>query len=142
MIFNKSLLIKAATEMEQDSFDLVALLKKYTSTGSIREDNPLKPVDCFEVVRLISLVSGYSEEQLKSKRRFQNLADWRHVAMFLIYSYSSLTYQRVGDIFNTKHDNVIYACKRVKDATDGFNNDLDLKFRIAEQVFKTQFNIF
>lgn len=144
MVFKKERLSKAVESMENDSFDLIALLNNYKHTdGPIKSENKeLEPIDCYEVIKLISLISGHSEEELKSKRRFKNLAEWRHVTYFLLYSFTSLTYAKVADIFNTKHDNILHGCRRVKDAMEGFNNDLLLKYKIAEQVFKTQFNIF
>lgn len=144
MVFNKQRLTKAVESMENDSFDLIALLNSYKhSDGPLKSDEKeLEGIDCYEIIKLISLISGHSEVEIKSKRRFKNLAEWRHVTYFLIYTYTSLTYAKVADIFNTKHDNILHGCRRVKDATEGFNNDLLLKLQIAEQVFKVQFNIF
>ncbi len=141
MVFNKELLIKAVESMEGESFDLIALLNKYNPKGSALKENETKPIDCREAVSLISKLSGYTEQELKSKSRYRNLTEWRHVSWYLIYKYSSLTYQKTGDLFNTKHDNVIHGCKRVKNSIEGFNDDLLLKFKIAENVFKIQFNI-
>ena len=142
MVFNKQRLTKAVESMENDSFDLIALLNSYQRAPGIDKKEEVEAIDCYEIIKLISLISGHSEAEIKSKRRPKNLAEWRHVTYFLIYTYTSLTYAKVAGIFNTKHDNIIHGCRRVKDATEGFNNDLLLKLRIAEQVFKVQFNIF
>lgn len=124
--------------MDENEFDFIALLNKYDEAGKSSE---VLPIDCYSVVELVSSISGYTTEQLKSKTRTAELSDWRHIAMFLIYNYSSLSYKQTGDIFNRKHDNIIYACNRIKESFKGFNMDLEKKFRIAENVFKIQFNI-
>lgn len=124
--------------MEQDEFDLVALLNNY---GTESERKEIDFIDCNDVVKLVSMVSGYSVQDLKKRCRVANLVEWRHVAMFLIYNFTSLSFKQVGELLNRDHATAIYANNQVKKAIDGFNSELLLKYRIAEQVFKIQFNL-
>ena len=124
--------------MEQEEFDLVALLNNYGTKSDQKEREFL---DCNEMVQLVSMVSGYSVEDLKKRSRVANLVEWRQVTMFLIYNFTSLSFKQVGDILNRDHATAIYACNQVKKAIDGFNSELLLKYRIAEEVFKIQFNL-
>ena len=139
MVFNKQKLIKAAMSMEQDEFDLVALLNNYDFGKVVKTE---KHIDAWQVLELISILSGYSKNELKSKRRTNELSNWRHVAMFLIYNYTTLTLSQIGDMFdNRKHDNVHYAKERIKSALEGYNQELASVYEIAENVFKIQFNL-
>lgn len=125
--------------MEQEEFDLVALLNNYDFGKVVKTE---RHIDAWQVIELISILSGYSKKELISKRRTEELSNWRHIAMFLIYNYTTLTLSQIGEMFGgRKHDNIHYAKERIKSAFEGFNDDLAKMCEVAENVFKIQFNI-
>ena len=58
-------------------------------------------------------------QDLKSKERTHNIAEARHIAMYLIRKYTPLTFQEVAKYFGGRdHSTVIHAVKRIADSVE------------------------
>lgn len=64
------------------------------------------------VERILSTVSKYygvTVEALKSKRKTDNIAKPRHLAVYLIKELTDLSYKSIGEIFGAHHTTAIYS---------------------------------
>ncbi|MCP4572723.1 MAG: chromosomal replication initiator protein DnaA [bacterium] len=78
-----------------------------TSTG---------PVKIADVMEVTADVHGFSVDQLKSKRRTQDLARARQIAMHLARELTGASLNKIGRSFgNRDHSTVAYACKKISD---------------------------
>ena len=80
-----------------------------------------------KVLRVVCKHYSVTEEDLKSAKRTQNIANARHVAIYLLKTVTELSHKDVGNIFNRNHATVIASLNTV---------DLNIKTKknYAEEV--------
>ena len=67
-----------------------------------------------KIIDLISERYGVSEEELRSKKRTDNIAKARHLCIYLIRHLTDLSYSDVGKLFSRDHATAIASIKYVK----------------------------
>lgn len=87
--------------------------------------------------RIVSVVCehlGISENDIKSKKRSQDIATARQVIMYLLRKYTLLSLKSVGDIVGGRdHTTVMNGCKRVE---ENINKDESFKINIDTIIKK------
>jgi len=91
------------------------------------------------VVRYVCRYYGVEEAQLKGLQRSKNIAEPRHVAMFLIRQMTSLGLQDIGKYFQRDHGTVHHAINKVQTALSLYGGDMgekleDIKRNIEANV--------
>lgn len=69
------------------------------------------------VERILKEVSKHynlPEEALKSKRKTNNVANARHIAVYIIKKLTDKSYQDIGDIFNRDRTTIMASCNKVE----------------------------
>lgn len=90
-----------------------------------------KKLDSQHIMSVTANFFNVSVEDLKSKKRNQELVEPRHVAMYLCYKLINMTYSDIGADFGGKnHATVIYACNKV---AEDMQNDDRLK-RVIDEI--------
>ena len=93
------------------------------------------PTDAI-IERILSTVSrdyGISVEDLKSKKKTDNIAKARHVAIYLIKTLTELTLKEIGAIFNRHYSTIISSVELVNNNIKTVNNyERDIKKLIKE----------
>ena len=82
------------------------------------------PTDAM-IERILSAVSkayGVPEDQMKSKKKTDNIANARHVAIYLIKQLTELTLKEIGAIFGRDHSTVISSIDKVEKNIKTVNN--------------------
>ena len=82
------------------------------------------PTDAM-IERILSAVSkayGVPEDQMKSKKKTDNIANARHVAIYLIKQNTELTLKEIGAIFGRDHSTVISSIDKVDKNIKTVNN--------------------
>ncbi len=68
-----------------------------------------------KILSVVSLHYGVSIEDLKSNKRTENIANARHVAMYILRKLTNLSQNEVGQTFNRDHATVVSSCKKIED---------------------------
>jgi len=68
-----------------------------------------------EIVRQISVASTYDVEVLLGNRRYGDLPDARHVAMYIIKKRCGISLVKIAEMFNTDHSTVLKGIRKVND---------------------------
>ena len=82
------------------------------------------PTDAM-IERILSAVSkayGVPEDQMKSKKKTDNIANARHVAIYLIKQNTELTLKEIGAIFGRDHSTIISSIDKVEKNISTVNN--------------------
>ena len=69
------------------------------------------------VERIISTVSknyGVAVEDIKSKKKTDNIANARHIAIYLIRNITDLSLKEIGKIFDRDHSTVLSSLNKVE----------------------------
>lgn len=77
-----------------------------------------KPVKNVSVDRIISVVSqkyGISIEDIKSRKRTENIAFTRHKCVYLIHKLTDMSFGKIGDIFKRDRTTMMNSVKAVED---------------------------
>jgi len=83
------------------------------------------PVKIADVMKVVSETTEVTVDQLKSKRRTQDLARARQIAMYLSREMTTASLNQVGRAFGDRdHSTVSYACHKIKE-----DMDVDPRFR-------------
>ena len=84
--------------------------------SSFFQSDSVGPLKIADVIDAVSDYSGLSIDQLKSKRRTQDLARYRQVAMYLAREMTGASLNQIGRSFGGRdHSTVSHACHRVKE---------------------------
>ncbi len=87
--------------------------------SSVFQDTPVKAASIADAMDLISGHYRVSIDQLKSKRRTQDLALARQVAMFIAREKVGASLNQIGRAFgNRDHTTVLHACQKVRSLTE------------------------
>ncbi len=82
--------------------------------SSYFQSNSTGPVKIADVMDVTADVHGFSVDQLKSKRRTQDLARARQIAMHLARELTGASLNKIGRSFgNRDHSTVAYACRKI-----------------------------
>ena len=88
--------------------------------SSVFQASPARAVTIADIMNLISEYYDVTVEQLKSKRRTQDLALARQVAMYVAREKVGASLNQIGRAFgNRDHTTVLHACHKVKKLRDG-----------------------
>jgi chromosomal replication initiator protein len=83
--------------------------------SSFFQSDSTGPIKILDVQKAVCAESGYSMDQLKSKRRTQDLALWRQCAMYLARELTGASLNQIGRAFGGKdHSTVAHACHKVQ----------------------------
>ncbi len=82
--------------------------------SSYFQSNSAGPVKIADVMEVAADVHGFSVDQLKSKRRTQDLARARQIAMHLARELTGASLNQIGRAFGGRdHSTVAYACQKI-----------------------------
>lgn len=89
------------------------------------------------IIKVVATHYNIKEDDLFSKKRTQNIALPRQVAMFLCRALADLSYPRIGELFGGRdHTTVIHAFEKInkmKEASLSFQNELQEMVDILKQ---------
>lgn len=75
-----------------------------------------------KILSAVSRAYGVPEDQMKSKKKTDNIANARHVAIYLIKQLTELTLKEIGAIFGRDHSTVISSIDKVEKNIKTINN--------------------
>jgi len=75
-----------------------------------------------KILGVVSRAYGVPEDQMKSKKKTDNIANARHVAIYLIKQLTELTLKEIGAIFGRDHSTVISSIDKVEKNIKTVNN--------------------
>jgi len=82
--------------------------------SSFFQGNSSGPVKIADVMKIVGEVHDVTVDQLKSKRRTQDLARARQIAMYLSREMTGASLNQIGRAFGNKdHSTVSYACQKI-----------------------------
>lgn len=67
-----------------------------------------------KILTVVAKKNGLRPEDLKSKKRQENIAKARHVAIYIVRHLTSLPLQSIGQIFNRDHSTVMSSIEKVE----------------------------
>lgn len=139
-MITKKIVWRCASRIKKDNFSIHDLLREVMKEVDLIRDykDEHQRYSVQDIIDTICLVTNLEENQLKSPTRVQHILHARHCAMNLIYSYTSLSLKKTGEIFNRDHATVISSNKLIENALEGYNDKLAGIFRQCEDMlFKT-----
>lgn len=96
-------------------------VENYTSTRKYRKN--LKFVTKEKIIKTCEDHFGFTLEQMASKKRPQDLSDARQVTIYLLSTFTRLSYASIGGIFGGRdHSTVNHAREAVVDRMDVYEN--------------------
>ncbi len=75
-----------------------------------------------KILSSVSKAYGVSAEEMKSKKRTDNVTNARHVAIYLIKQLTELTLKEIGAIFGRDHSTVVFSVEKVGKNIKTVNN--------------------
>lgn len=75
-----------------------------------------------KILSSVSRAYGVPADQMKSKKRTDNVTNARHVAIYLIKNLTELTLKEIGAIFGRDHSTVVFAIDKVEKSIKTVNN--------------------
>ena len=110
--------------------ELTMSLAQDVLKDSIRSKS--KPVTIEQSQKEVAAYFKISEEQLKSKKKTQEIVNARQVAMYLCRTLTSSSLKLIGVNFgNRDHSTVIHACQQVQ---DNMKSSMDFKLQIDQLI--------
>jgi len=98
--------------------------------GTVYTDRQENGLSIQKISRLVAEKFELSVDELKSSKRSQNIAQARHIAIFLSNELLGISYQRIGEFFGgRKHSSVIHSIKTV-------SNQLNTKLSKSKDLKK------
>lgn len=84
------------------------------------------------VEKILSAVAshyGVTVEDLKSKKRTENISNARHVSIYVLRKLTNLSLKETGDVFNRDHSTIIFAENKVE-------NNIKTKNKVGAEIKK------
>ena len=103
-----------SAEVTKDKIDEVISI---IDPGNIPTDAMIE-----KILGAVSRAYGVPEDQMKSKKKTDNIANARHVAIYLIKQLTELTLKEIGAIFGRDHSTVISSIDKVEKNIKTVNN--------------------
>ena len=75
-----------------------------------------------KILSAVSKAYGVSSDEMKSKKRTDNITNARHVAIYLIKQLTELTLKEIGAIFGRDHSTVVFSVEKVGKNIKTINN--------------------
>tara|TARA_R110001606_G_scaffold9141_2_gene39864 strand:- start:541 stop:966 length:426 start_codon:yes stop_codon:yes gene_type:complete len=124
MRLNKTVVQNAMDGIISEEFTFNELFRVISK--ELKIEDPSYPVmyRFNDVVDTVTTLTGVSREKMRSRTRVRGIVDVRQVTMYLVEKYTRLTLSKTGELFNRDHATVLHAKKRVKDAKNGYNEEL------------------
>ena len=86
-----------------------------------------------KILSAVSKAYGVSSDEMKSKKRTDNITNARHVAIYLIKQLTELTLKEIGAIFGRDHSTVVFSVEKVGKNIKTINNyELEINRLIKE----------
>lgn len=79
------------------------------------------------IIATVCRVYGIHPDQLRSKRRFRDYVEPRHIVMTLIKQINNTTVEDVASLLNRDHSTVLYAIRTIAQL---MNNNREFKHRL------------
>lgn len=103
----------------------LASLNKFNSSPITKDliDNVISVIDPGNIPldilinRIIAKVAdkyGVAVDDIKSKKKTNDIANARHIAIYIVRKLTSKSYQDIGDIFDRDRTSVMYSCEKIK----------------------------
>lgn len=110
-----------------NSIDFKTALNAFKSSGSNSDRNE---ISVNKIKRVVADYYGLTKQQLISNSRTKNIANARHIAMYLCRKFLDLSFIKIGEEFGKRdHSTVINACEKVE---LGIKTDLNYKQALNE----------
>ena len=99
---------------KSDTIDLNMALEAFKDNKTI-SDNNSDSLEVRDIIKTVSEYYGLTEKQLKSKSRTKNIANARHISMYLCRKHLDLSYLQIGKEFgNRDHSTVSSAFEKIE----------------------------
>ena len=115
-----------STEVTRERIDEVISI---IDPGNIPTDTMVE-----RILNAVSKTYGVSVEDMKSKRKTEDVANARHIAIHIIKYITPLTLKEIGAIFGRDHATVIFALNKVDRNMSTINNYASEVNRIMKEV--------
>tara|TARA_R110001599_G_scaffold178277_2_gene370744 strand:- start:109 stop:534 length:426 start_codon:yes stop_codon:yes gene_type:complete len=124
MRLNKDVVINAIEKIDKQDFSFNELFQ--TISDELQIENECYPTmyRFNDVLNTVTNLTGITVEKMRSRTRVRGIVDVRQVAMYLVDKYTRLTLSKTGQLFNRDHATVLHSKNRVKDAKNGYNEEL------------------
>ncbi|NLA78464.1 MAG: chromosomal replication initiator protein DnaA, partial [Erysipelothrix sp.] len=74
-----------------------------------------KELSCNKIKKVVADYYGLTKQQLVSKSRTRNIANARHIAIFLCRKHLDLPFNRIGEEFGKRdHSTIISSCEKIE----------------------------
>jgi chromosomal replication initiator protein len=104
--------ISAHQEFCKHSIDKELINKLF---GSIVHSSNFQGLNLDKITAQVAEYFGLSSQELRSKKRHQDIAKARHIAIYLAYDLLNISYARIGEYFSgRKHSSIIHSIDYVK----------------------------
>lgn len=68
------------------------------------------------IISTVAELYGFTSKEIKGKKRYQRIAEARHLCMYLCRSLLGITFMEIGKIFGGKdHSTIVYSIKKIED---------------------------
>ena len=115
--FKTNLVELTADDFPEDvnSLDMLEMIIISNFSTDILTDEQPAPVTVERIIAEVSNLYGVSSEDIRSKKRSQQVSNARKVAIFLVHEITTLTLAAIGEEFgNRDHSTIVYAVKYVQ----------------------------
>ncbi|MBQ6655248.1 MAG: chromosomal replication initiator protein DnaA [Erysipelotrichaceae bacterium] len=101
---------------KSDVIDLNMAMEAFKDNKSVSESNK-DSLEVRDIIKTVSEYYGLTEKQLKSKSRTKNIANARHISMYLCRKHLDLSYLQIGKEFgNRDHSTVSSAFEKIENS--------------------------
>ena len=93
------------------------------------------PVDILidKIISTVAKYYGVSVDDIKSKKKTEDIANARHIAIYIIRKLTDKSFKEIGNIFSRDHSTVMASCERVNtNIKTIIKTDSDIKKIIKE----------
>jgi len=115
--------------------DFRVALGAFKNSGSSAEKNE---ISVNKIKRIVSDYYGLTKQQLTSNSRTKNIANARHIAMYLSRKMLDLSFLKIGEEFGKRdHSTVISACEKVETLSKKDIQYKNLLNELEKQIIQT-----
>ena len=126
----------------------VAFLNKLNNSPITKEliDNVISVIDpgnipieilINRVIKKVADKYGIASDDIRSKKKTNDIATARHVAIYIVRKLTSKSYQDIGDIFKRDRTSVMYSCEKIETdikTVKGFDAEIKKLIREIKEV--------
>ena len=126
----------------------VAFLNKLNNSPITKEliDNVISVIDpgnipieilINRVIQRVANKYGIAVDDIRSKKKTNDIATARHIAIYIVRKLTSKSFQDIGDIFNRDRTSVMYSCEKVETdikTVKGFDAEIKKLIREIKEI--------